>query len=316
MGAVQQPQLGELIRRHIPDEQGAVEFPGWPGGGEGVLQDPLPVRFGRHGEFVAYPESGRGGHAVRLARRGHDPVDHRRGETDGLGDPVHDPVPVGPVGRVDELPYHPAEYGAVVRHVVAGHDGDRRAARPCPRRQSGGQRPDCRGERAVRVRREVGGDGCRVQPARGREPLVALLGHGERHHRHLGIDEQRSECLGVRTHGQRVDHRAHDPRAGALRAALGERVQEVLFAQGAYGRRRPRRHGGDAPGLTGPGGRVLGVDRLMGAVEGAEPEMDDTGAELGGVDGGPYLRGEGRRTVQSCAHQSCTDPSRRRATGR
>lgn len=128
--------------------------------------------------------------------------------------------------------------------------------------------------------REVGGHGPghEVEPAGRRRPVIALLRHGQRHHRDLGVGEQCVDGLGVRPHGQRADDRAHDACAVAVRTAFGERVQTVLVPQGAYGPGRTGRDRGDAPGLTGTGGGLLGVHRLMGPVEGAEAEVDDTGA--------------------------------------
>ncbi len=139
----------------------------------------------------------------------------------------------------------------------------------------------------------------------------------------MGIGEQRVDGPGVGAHCQSADHGPDDPAGEAVGTAFDDRVQAVLLPQGTHGGGRAGRDGGDAPGLAGDGGGVLRVEGLVGPVEGAEPEVHDAWAQSGRVDGRPQAGRQPREgpPVQAWedgygAHQSCTEPSRRRATGR
>ena len=127
---------------------------------------------------------------------------------------------------------------------------------------------------------------------------------------------------GVRAHAQGVDDRADHPGAAGAGREVGHRVQAVLGPHRRDRRGGAGRDGDDAPRLAGAGRGGLGVDRLVGPVEGAEAEVDDARPQVARVDERAAGRGEPGEggAVQSRGHgrghQSWTEPSRRRATGR
>jgi hypothetical protein len=110
-----------------------------------------------------------------------------------------------------------------------------------------------------------------------RVAMIALLGDGQRRDMDGGIGERRDHPLGRLGRHQRVVDRSDQvPPAG--RAALLDDVEAVLRDERVADRRRPQRDADDAPARIARRHRVVGIDRLVRAVERAEAEMDDAAA--------------------------------------
>ena len=155
VGAVQQPELALLVRdrRRPPPWRrrppSAAVRPGTAG------DHPLGVRLGGHRRRVVV--------ALRAATRRRssvgggrgDPVHHRGGEVDVLGDPVRQRL----VDRGGQLGDHGRGHLAVLGQVVAGQDRDRAGIGGSAGQQSGDQLPGrvAPGRPDRRERRDVGG---------------------------------------------------------------------------------------------------------------------------------------------------------------
>ena len=297
VGAVEQAQLHQLVRRDVRDDQCPVELPRRARRDEGVLEHPLPVRLPQDRHLVAQAERGGDGVPVLGGGRRDDAVDDGVREADRGAQPVEDQPPVRPRRGLDEAPHDAREGGAVRGGVVAGHDVDRCRAGPEAGSERRGQPADDRDEvSGARVRRrgEIRGDtgGRRVQAARVGSPGVALLRDGQGHRRHLGRGDQRVDPGGVRAHTHGVDQSTDHPGAAGAGGEVGHRVQAVLGAHRRHGIRRAGCDGDDAPRLAGTGRGGLGVDRLVGPVEGTETEVDDAGPQFARVDERAMGRGE------------------------
>ena len=104
---------------------------------------------------------------------------------------------------------------------------------------------------------------------------VAFLGDGQRDDLRRGIGEPRVDTCALVAEEQNLAHAADDapPHAGA--ALLDGRVQPVLRRHPVAHVRAAQAHAADAPRAAGRGDRVVGVDRLMGAMKRADAEVDD-----------------------------------------
>jgi hypothetical protein len=173
----------------------------------------------------------------------------------------------------------PAQPGAVARQIVAAHQRDWPGAGPRAGQQAAYQHAGHRRRRPVggqvRFQRIVG-----AQPAGRRVQLVRLLGHGQRHDADRGVGEQRHDreriTRRVPDAGQRADH----ARAGLPRGQAGDAEQQVLGLEVVEDVQAARRHADDPPVATRRRDRLLGVHRLVGAVERAESQVDDPCPDL------------------------------------
>lgn len=122
MARVEHPQLECFPRLHVGDQHRSGELPRWAGGGEVVLDHPLPERLGDHRRLVPQPGPRPHLREVVGGGGGHDPVDHRGGEPHVLGHPRRQ---LGEPCCVDELLHQPPQGPAVGGQVVATDHGDR-----------------------------------------------------------------------------------------------------------------------------------------------------------------------------------------------
>ena len=111
---------------------------------------------------------------------------------------------------------------------------------------------------------------------------VALLGDGQRHDVHGGIGDAREHAVALGAEKQRLAHRADHARTRPRRALLEHRVEAILRRERVRRARRLEAHAADAP-VRIAREHAVGVDRLVRAVERAEPEMDDADATRGDV---------------------------------
>ena len=81
--------------------------------------------------------------------------------------------------------------------------------------------------------------------------------------------------VGVGLGPVQLAHGADHPQALARAVALGQRVEPVLWGELLDDGRAALADPADAPVTAGGGDRVLGVDRLVGAVKGADAEVHD-----------------------------------------
>ena len=143
---VEQAQLHQLVGRDVGDEQRPVELPRRPGRDERVLAAPTAGTARRR------PPSRRARRARRLRRPGPRQWwpgrSGRRpcpGSATDVAEPVEHRVPVRPRRCLRRSRGRRRRSAAPLRgHVVAGHDADRRPARPEARGQRGRQPPDDR----------------------------------------------------------------------------------------------------------------------------------------------------------------------------
>lgn len=125
MTTVQNPDLGFFVWVDICDElrSGGIEI--GPGPAESVCDHPLHEALAMNREVVGDPESLLDLSRVPRLRAGRDPVHHRAGERNVVGDPGCQPrIP----GRGQVRPEIALQHGAVVAQVVAAQDGQGRPA--------------------------------------------------------------------------------------------------------------------------------------------------------------------------------------------
>jgi hypothetical protein len=189
------------------------------------------------------------------------------------------------VGALRERHDGRAGDGAVVVDVVAGQHGERGQPAVAAGAQSPGQVTEDAARRSGRVG-EIGqgelvvrheGTGVVVDP-------VAALGDRERHDAGPGNDEPREHGVGVVRRVQNLDEGADDASVfGAVGFDGQERVEAVLPDQGVAN----CCVAGQDPDAADAPGEIAGLDDpvevhgLVGAVEGADPEVDD--ADLHGA---------------------------------
>ena len=201
--AVEQPQLAELPRLDVVDEPGAGALPVGTPGREVARQHPVAERLGDDRCGVEPAVGLDGGDAGRLEAR-RDAVDRGADERHGPVDPVEQRA----AEQGGDAPDAAAQALAVLRHVVARHDGDGRAAREAAgvecddeaheRRARPGTVQAARGGEAASEDAEIGGDGGVVEVGGAVVPeAVADLGDRERDDRDGVIGEQLLEAADV-----------------------------------------------------------------------------------------------------------------------
>ncbi len=233
VGAVEQPQLAGLEGPHVLDERRAGRLPGGATCRERPGEHPLRERLGRHRLGVVDPCLPRDLGSVVVGRPRRDAVDHRRHEGDVRVDPRGERV----VDERGEVADDAGDHGAVVRHVVVGHDGDRPGTCGASSEQTGDElargRRDDAGQRIRLQRSDVGADVISIDvEAAGGVAAVAGLGDGAR-------DDCDGRVGEVPTQGVEVVRRVHGAEAGddlGPRPAWPtdeERVETVLSARGS-----------------------------------------------------------------------------------
>ena len=282
MAAVQHPELGEFEGRDIRHEGGAGAVPGGAAEREIVLDHPLGEGFGGDRPGIAQAERGRDAVAIRVRRGGHDAVDHggraaqlRRDGAAELG-----------VAQGGEAAQHAVQGGAVVGKVVAAE----RREEGQPGRAAAAQSLDHEARR--RARRARMGEvvqhvGVALVEFAGRGRMaIALLGDGE------GDDEGLRSAHGLeqalrrfRGHEEARDG-ADDLQAFTRGIPHRETVEPVLGCQGIAGFGRAQGRAEDAPAPVPVRQHGVCIGGHMGAVEGADAEMDDAGGQGGAVVGG------------------------------
>ncbi|MNL01874.1 hypothetical protein D3C87_1223590 [compost metagenome] len=125
MAAVEQLDFHFFIRRDVVGELHADLFPGWAAIDELVFQHPLYKRFTDHRPGVVHTVLVRQLQAMRSAGHRRDAVDHGIGEADIARYPVAQTGVTQPGEGQQRL----AGHRAVVRQVIARHQGERRRTR-------------------------------------------------------------------------------------------------------------------------------------------------------------------------------------------
>ena len=172
--------------------------------------------------------------------------------------------------------YHAPGHGAVVGHVVAGHHGEP-ADTSCPSRYEAAHQSARHGVEGFGAARAEGCDvglhrsGLEVEPA-GVVAAVARFGDSEGHDGHVGRRQVTEDGGDVATDVDGADRA--DDLGYALRLVSNEQRIQAVLPGGLVGRAsRVAGERGDPPcrGVLG----VLGVPRLVGAEEVADPEVHD-----------------------------------------
>ena len=161
---------------------------------------------------------------------------------------------------------------AVVGHVVAT---DQRH-RPRPRGQ-----PIAHRLRQIMVDRPARRRDRASVDSAARQPVIALLGHGQRHDPRRGRGQRRRHRVRIVRRNQHLAHRADQPQPLALGVAGRDRVEPVLRCELLVDLPRAQRHTGDRPVAVARRHRIVGIDRLMRAVERADAQMHDPARLLG-----------------------------------
>ena len=179
---------------------------------------------------------------------------------------------------------------SVVRQVVAADDVDRAGARRPTRGEAGGEHAD-RARRRLGMR-EIVRDVrmLEIEPSGRRVVAIAFLGDRERDDPDPRIGEAREHAIALVAEEQQLAHRADDAKRATRRAALEHRVEAVLRRERGDRPRRLEAHAADAP-LRVPVQDRVRVDRLVGAMKGTEPEMDDADPDGADVVVGPRTSG-------------------------
>ncbi|OIQ70133.1 hypothetical protein GALL_482580 [mine drainage metagenome] len=291
VAAVEDADLHRLIDMHMVGEGNADLFQRRSTGGEVILQHPLAERLAGHRDVIFDPKAAGEG-AFARAGSGGDAVDHAVGESDMVGHPCGQRG----VGKLREADHRIAGDVAVAGKVVAGHHGE--GLNACRAARLEGSEDGAKG----------GGGFCWIFPvcddvgvrwvegALRRVDIIAALGHGQRDDADRRVGHGGDEGGVVGLHLDKTDHRAGDARAVIAGVQLDHGGEVVL-------RRKRRAHLGIAFAHTGANQRpvvakarveqVVQIDRLMGAVEGAGSEMDDTDADGCAVIGGAQDAGRG-----------------------
>ena len=254
-------------------------IPRWASGGEAVLDHPLPEGFRDHQGLVSHSEQPLRVGVVAGCGRRHDPVDHRRGAADVLGDPRCGLLPLargqGPAEVIEQPLHHPAVLG----EVVARQHGHRPGIRERARLKAAHQLTQDASASGVATPRQcqVVGDCVVRQVERSLvTATVALLGDGQGHDARRGVGQQTHQAIALQRREDHVAHLTYHPRRDLVLTAFEHRVEAVLGSQLVDHGVRSLRDPTDAPaGLVGGEGGILGEDGLVGAVKGADTEVDD-----------------------------------------
>ncbi len=261
MRAVEHAQLRGLIGRDVGHQFGASSFPARARAGEIILDHPLAESFGDHRALVACAERGFDRGAVGVGRGGDDAVDHRRGTGAFAIEPRRQ---VGVIGG-EIFAHQTAQHRAIAREIVAAEQGEPAEPRRLARREPGGEEaietwvPDRCGE----VERAVGA------------AQIAFLGDGEADDMRAWRRDRIDHRLAVAGRDEHFLHRADQAEPRARGAARADGIEPVLRTQLRRDVARAQRHADDAPVAIARVHRIVGIDRLMRAVEGADADMDD-----------------------------------------
>ena len=294
MGGVEQAQLHQLVGHDVLDHLHPDPLEGRAACGEVVLENPLGEGLAHHRPGVLDAQPGAEiGDVLRRGLRG-DPVHHAVGEGDVLFDPDRQ-LRIAHSGLGDD---GGARDLAVAGQVVAAHD---REGAGTGLAASAQRLHDVAEGGGGRVR--VGGvmDGARglgAEGAGGVVDVVSALGHRQGDDPRGGCGHEAQDGLGVVGGEEEVVDRADD---GGLVAAVGvfegQGVGVVLggecVAHAGVARQEP--DPADAPvqaGLMRAAGcravphEAVDVHGLVGAVESADADVDDSGRDRRAVVGG------------------------------
>ena len=159
-----------------------------------------------------------------------------------------------------------AQHPAIVGQIVAADQRQRTQARRSPR--------DHRLRQimidAVPVRDDARQIGGAVRP-----PPITLFGDGQRHDPRVGRGEAFGQPLGRSGGDDHLADRADQADGFALARPFGDGVEAVLRRHLVMHAARAQRGGRNRPIAVARRHRVVGIDRLMRAVERAQADMDD-----------------------------------------
>ncbi|MNO89420.1 hypothetical protein D3C76_809010 [compost metagenome] len=273
--AIEQFDLHLFIRRDVVGELHADLFPGRAAIDELVLQHPLHERFAHHWPGIVHAMPVSQLQAMFGAGHWRDAVDH------GIGE-AHialDPVPQVGIAQGGERQQGLAGHRAVVRQVIAGHQGECRRACRAAFGQGGAQETE-HGFRYVGVRqivldlRQVG-----HELAVAVIDAVTTLGDGQRNDADPGAGEFVDQRLGIVFGQQHVADGTDDAHLGVIAVTeLEQGEQVVLCLQIIPG---AAIFAAQADATNGPVQAFalvhqrIGVIRLVGAVETADANVRD-----------------------------------------
>lgn len=279
VAAVEQLDLHLFVGRDVVGELHADLLPGGPAADELVFQHPLHEGLADHRPGVL--DAVLRGQLLAVRGAGHrgDAIDHGIGKRHVLVDPAGQLL----VGQVSEGEQRLARDGAVVRQVIAGHQGKgRNAGGPAP-----GQ------GRAEEAEHAPGGVGVAQVVLDGRQlgeelpaavvDAVAAFGDGQRDDadRRVGelVDQRLRRFLGQQ---HVVDGADHPYRQVRFVAQFDQGVEIVLAGQGVTHGAVLTAHADSADAPVERQALVhqsVGVDRLVSAVKAANADMGDAGAD-------------------------------------
>ncbi len=282
---VEHAQFHQLEGLDIFDQLRAGLFEGWAALGEIVLDHPLDEGFGhqRPGIFGAEPAGDE--LAVIVGGGGHDAVDHGGGEGDFFSH-VAAEFCVTQLGKAGD----DAGGGlAVGREIVAAHHGEGRNAGGAAAGQrlhdeAGG------GNRVLRVLEIVDDVGVLLVELSGCGIVaIALFGDGQRDDADFGARHQVDEAVALLIGVDDFDHRTDDAQFCLPGIADCDGEESVLRSERllCVG---PAEAGADNAPAGVFGQQIVDIDRHMGAVEGADPQMHNAGGDGVAVIGG-FLNG-------------------------
>ena len=225
MAAIEDTDLHMLIGSDVGHEGHADLFQRRTACREIVLQHPLLKFLAIDGPIVLDVESFLQEVDLARARCRRDAVDHAVRKSDVCGDPVGKGR-VGEPRRTDDGSFRDT---AIVRNVVARHDGKGRQAGSAARLETGQDEAEY-GLRRIRVLaigddRRMGG----IELARGIDEIAAL---GDRHRDDADgrVGELGDDGLGIADR-QDIDHRRGDARGRAIVILFDHGRQKVLSGQ-------------------------------------------------------------------------------------
>ncbi|MNS54072.1 hypothetical protein D3C72_868520 [compost metagenome] len=273
MAAVEQLDLHVFVGRDVVGELHADLFPGRATVDEIVFQHPLHKGFADHRPGIVHPMLVRQLQAVRGAGHRRDAVDHGVGETDvGV-----DPVAQWAVVQGGEGQQGLAGDGAIVRQVIAGHQGEGRCA--------GGAAPgQCGTEQAEHGRWRIGVREVMPDLRQVRHELtgavvdaVTAFGDGQRDDADLGagqfVDQRPGVVFGQQHVADGPDH-PHFSVVAIAELEQGEQVVlilEIVTGATVLGTQADTTNG-PIQCFSGIHQRI-GVKRLVGAMEAADADV-------------------------------------------
>eukprot|EP01022_Parablepharisma_sp_SALTPOND_P026956 TRINITY_DN652_c1_g5_i1.p1 TRINITY_DN652_c1_g5~~TRINITY_DN652_c1_g5_i1.p1 ORF type:complete len:870 (-),score=339.47 TRINITY_DN652_c1_g5_i1:20-2629(-) len=281
VAAIEHAQLGVLVGRGLLDHRHAGVFPAWTRAAETVFQHPLAEALGHHRPGVFHAQAP--GHMGQVigAGLGHDAVDHGIGEGHLRGNPLcQRRLQCGGKSQ-----HHAARGIAIGRQVVARHHGEGRQTRAAAAQQRMHDETDG----AARLgRAQVVFDIGMVQQqgAAGRVVAVTLFGDGQADDVAARIGHGIEHCLRRLGGDQRGQQGTGHLQAFALGVTDGHGVEMVLRGQGVTRVGGAQGDADDAPAQVAGGDGGFSVERLVGAMEGAQAQVDDARLQPAAVIGG------------------------------